>query len=74
MLPFLPGSATCTTDFLDFTCFFRSVCSFFYLDRQLVQPIFPILPCFVTGFHLLGGVGYFPEFPKLSISHHASPG
>ena len=74
VLLFLPGSATCTTDFSDFTCFSRRVCSFFYLNWQLVRPIFPILHAFVTVFCLLGGVGYFPEFPKLSISRHASPG
>ena len=46
--------------------FSRSVCSYFYLGRRLVRPIFPILPCFVTVSCLLGGVGYFPEFPYRS--------
>ena len=43
VLLFLPGSATCTTDFSGFTLF-----------------------CY--GFRLLGGVSYFPEFPKLPTS------
>ena len=54
--------------------FSGAFCSYFYLGRRPVRLIFPILPCFVTVFRLLGGVGYFPEFPKLYISHHASPG
>ena len=54
VLLFLPGSATCPTDFSDFTCFSRSVCSFFYLDRQLVRPIFSNFTLFCYGFSSFG--------------------
>ena len=50
MLLTLPGSATCTTDFSDFSL------------------------VLVRFFVFWGGVSYFPEFLKLSISHHAAPG
>ena len=69
----LPASATCTTDFSTFTCFYRSVCSLLYLARQPVRLVFPIFSLFFTVFAFWGGVSYFPEFPKLPISRHAAP-
>ena len=72
MLLYLPGSATCMTDFSSFTCFYRSVCSFIYLVRQPVRLIFQVLLHFLDVYCFWGGVSYFPEFPKLLISRHVA--
>ena len=54
--------------------FQERVLLFSYLDRQPVRPIFPVLPRFLLHFSSLGGVSYFPKFPKLLISFPASLG
>ena len=43
---FLVNLAICTTDFSNFSCFYRRVRSLIYLARQSVRLIFPIFICF----------------------------